>query len=85
MMEVKFTCRQWLFKKCDGDSFPGANLGYPFTNVRSRLGRSINGGLECLLDGSPEASEKVKKDAFFYDVNNGVAKSWARTLVLSSY
>ena len=38
----------------------------------------MNGGFGMLLDGSPEAKERLQK-MLFYDVNNGIARrSWAR-------
>ena len=38
----------------------------------------MTGGFGMLLDGSPEAAERLKS-MLFYDVNNGVARrSWAR-------
>jgi len=41
-------------------------------------GEVINGGFGLLLDGSDEASQRLK-NMLFYDVNNGIARrSWAR-------
>jgi urocanate hydratase len=41
-------------------------------------GEVINGGFGMLLDGSPEAEQRLERMLFF-DVNNGIARrSWAR-------
>jgi urocanate hydratase len=41
-------------------------------------GEVINGGFGMLLDGSADASRRLK-NMLFWDVNNGIARrSWAR-------
>jgi urocanate hydratase len=41
-------------------------------------GEVINGGFGLVLDGSEDASKRVK-NMLFYDVNNGISRrSWAR-------
>ena len=61
-----------------GDSFRGATWVSIHNGGGVGWGEVINGGFGLLLDGSDEASHKLKK-MLFYDVNNGIARrSWAR-------
>ncbi len=61
-----------------GDSFRGATWVSIHNGGGVGWGEVINGGFGMLLDGSKEASEKLKS-MLFYDVNNGIARrSWAR-------
>jgi urocanate hydratase len=61
-----------------GDSFRGATWVSIHNGGGVGWGEVINGGFGMLLDGSKEASKKLKS-MLFYDVNNGIARrSWAR-------
>jgi urocanate hydratase len=61
-----------------GDSFRGATWVSVHNGGGVGWGEVINGGFGMLLDGSKEASKKLKSMLFF-DVNNGIARrSWAR-------
>lgn len=61
-----------------GDSFRGATWVSIHNGGGVGWGEVINGGFGMLLDGSPEAEERLK-NMLFYDVNNGIARrSWAR-------
>ena len=61
-----------------GDSFRGATWVSIHNGGGVGWGEVINGGFGMLLDGSKEASVRLKK-MLFYDVNNGIARrSWAR-------
>jgi len=61
-----------------GDSFRGASWVSIHNGGGVGWGEVINGGFGMLLDGTPEAEERLKK-MLFYDVNNGIARrSWAR-------
>jgi urocanate hydratase len=61
-----------------GDSFRGATWVSIHNGGGVGWGEVINGGFGMLLDGSKEASKKLKSMLFF-DVNNGIARrSWAR-------
>jgi len=61
-----------------GDSFRGATWVSIHNGGGVGWGEVINGGFGMLLDGSPEASRRLKA-MLFYDVNNGIARrSWAR-------
>lgn len=61
-----------------GDSFRGATWVSIHNGGGVGWGEVINGGFGLLLDGSKEASARLKK-MLFYDVNNGIARrSWAR-------
>ncbi len=61
-----------------GDSFRGATWVSIHNGGGVGWGEVINGGFGMLLDGSHEASERLK-NMLFFDVNNGVARrSWAR-------
>lgn len=61
-----------------GDSFRGATWVSIHNGGGVGWGEVINGGFGMLLDGSDQASERIK-NMLFYDVNNGVARrSWAR-------
>ncbi|WP_299897443.1 urocanate hydratase [uncultured Aquimarina sp.] len=61
-----------------GDSFRGATWISIHNGGGVGWGEVINGGFGLLLDGSNEASIKLK-NMLFYDVNNGISRrSWAR-------
>lgn len=61
-----------------GDSFRGATWVSIHNGGGVGWGEVINGGFGLLLDGSEEASRKLK-NMLFYDVNNGISRrSWAR-------
>lgn len=61
-----------------GDSFRGATWVSIHNGGGVGWGEVINGGFGMLLDGSVEASHRLKQ-MLFYDVNNGIARrSWAR-------
>ena len=61
-----------------GDSFRGATWVSIHNGGGVGWGEVINGGFGMLLDGTEEASRKLKS-MLFYDVNNGIARrSWAR-------
>ncbi|SIS81175.1 urocanate hydratase [Zobellia uliginosa] len=61
-----------------GDSFRGATWVSIHNGGGVGWGEVINGGFGMLLDGSAEASKKLK-NMLFYDVNNGISRrSWAR-------
>lgn len=61
-----------------GDSFRGATWVSIHNGGGVGWGEVMNGGFGMLLDGSEEASARLKSMLFF-DVNNGIARrSWAR-------
>ncbi|WP_077399174.1 urocanate hydratase [Cellulophaga omnivescoria] len=61
-----------------GDSFRGATWVSIHNGGGVGWGEVINGGFGMVLDGSVEASKKLK-NMLFYDVNNGISRrSWAR-------
>ncbi len=61
-----------------GDSFRGATWISIHNGGGVGWGEVINGGFGLLLDGSDEASRRLK-NMLFYDVNNGISRrSWAR-------
>ncbi len=61
-----------------GDSFRGATWVSIHNGGGVGWGEVINGGFGMLLDGSEDASRKLK-NMLFYDVTNGIARrSWAR-------
>ncbi len=61
-----------------GDSFRGATWVSIHNGGGVGWGEVINGGFGILLDGSKEASKRLKS-MLFWDVNNGIARrSWAR-------
>lgn len=61
-----------------GDSFRGATWVSIHNGGGVGWGEVMNGGFGMLLDGSEEASRRLKQMLFF-DVNNGIARrSWAR-------
>ncbi|MEK6152208.1 urocanate hydratase [Flavobacteriaceae bacterium 3-367] len=61
-----------------GDSFRGATWVSIHNGGGVGWGEVINGGFGMVLDGSEDASRKLKS-MLFYDVNNGIARrSWAR-------
>lgn len=61
-----------------GDSFRGATWVSIHNGGGVGWGEVMNGGFGILLDGSEEASKRLK-NMLFYDVNNGISRrSWAR-------
>lgn len=61
-----------------GDSFRGATWVSIHNGGGVGWGEVINGGFGMVLDGSEEATAKLK-NMLFFDVNNGIARrSWAR-------
>lgn len=61
-----------------GDGFRGATWVSIHNGGGVGWGEVINGGFGMLLDGSEEASRRLK-NMLFFDVNNGIARrSWAR-------
>jgi urocanate hydratase len=61
-----------------GDSFRGATWVSIHNGGGVGWGEVINGGFGMLLDGSADASRRLK-NMLFWDVNNGIARrSWAR-------
>ncbi|HFB99768.1 MAG TPA: urocanate hydratase [Phaeodactylibacter sp.] len=61
-----------------GDSFRGATWVSIHNGGGVGWGEVINGGFGLVLDGTPEAENRLKR-MLFYDVNNGIARrSWAR-------
>jgi urocanate hydratase len=61
-----------------GDSFRGATWVSIHNGGGVGWGEVINGGFGMTLDGSPEASNRLK-NMLFWDVNNGISRrSWAR-------
>jgi urocanate hydratase len=61
-----------------GDSFRGATWVSIHNGGGVGWGEVINGGFGMVIDGTPEASKRLK-NMLFWDVNNGVARrNWAR-------
>ncbi len=61
-----------------GDSFRGATWVSIHNGGGVGWGEVMNGGFGLVLDGSTDASRKLK-NMLFYDVNNGISRrSWAR-------
>ncbi len=61
-----------------GDAFRGATWVSLHNGGGVGWGEVINGGFGMLLDGSPEATARLRS-MLFWDVNNGIARrSWAR-------
>jgi len=61
-----------------GDSFRGATWVSIHNGGGVGWGEVINGGFGMVLDGSEEASERLR-NMLFYDVNNGISRrGWAR-------
>ena len=61
-----------------GDSFRGATWVSIHNGGGVGWGEVVNGGFGMLLDGTPEASNRLKT-MLHWDVNNGIARrSWAR-------
>ncbi|PRZ00536.1 urocanate hydratase [Marinilabilia salmonicolor] len=61
-----------------GDAFRGATWVSLHNGGGVGWGEVINGGFGMVLDGSPEASERLNS-MLFWDVNNGITRrSWAR-------
>lgn len=61
-----------------GDSFRGATWVSIHNGGGVGWGEVMNGGFGLLLDGTPEAEQRLKS-MLFWDVNNGISRrSWAR-------
>ncbi|MEO9512175.1 MAG: urocanate hydratase [Flavobacteriaceae bacterium] len=61
-----------------GDSFRGATWVSIHNGGGVGWGEVMNGGFGLVLDGTNEASQRLK-NMLFYDVNNGISRrSWAR-------
>ncbi|NVJ85410.1 MAG: urocanate hydratase [Algoriphagus sp.] len=61
-----------------GDSFRGATWVSIHNGGGVGWGEVINGGFGMVLDGTPEAEQRLES-MLFYDVNNGIARrAWAR-------
>ncbi|MGB0999122.1 MAG: urocanate hydratase [Flavobacteriales bacterium] len=61
-----------------GDAFRGATWVSIHNGGGVGWGEVINGGFGMLLDGSPEAKQRLES-MLFWDVNNGISRrSWAR-------
>jgi urocanate hydratase len=61
-----------------GDSFRGATWVSIHNGGGVGWGEVINGGFGMLIDGTKEASKRIKS-MLFWDVNNGIARrNWAR-------
>jgi urocanate hydratase len=61
-----------------GDGFRGATWISLHNGGGVGWGEVINGGFGLVLDGSPEAGERLRS-MLFWDVNNGIARrAWAR-------
>jgi urocanate hydratase len=61
-----------------GDAFRGATWVSIHNGGGVGWGEVINGGFGMLLDGSPEAEQRLRS-MLLWDVNNGIARrSWAR-------
>ncbi len=61
-----------------GDSFRGATWVSIHNGGGVGWGEVINGGFGMVLDGSPEAKNRLKQ-MLYWDVNNGIARrNWAR-------
>jgi len=61
-----------------GDSFRGATWVSIHNGGGVGWGEVINGGFGMVLDGTPDAEERLRS-MLFYDVNNGIARRcWAR-------
>ncbi|WP_018674919.1 urocanate hydratase [Riemerella columbina] len=61
-----------------GDSFRGATWVSIHNGGGVGWGEVMNGGFGMLLDGTPEAEQRLKS-MLFWDVNNGISRrSWAR-------
>ena len=61
-----------------GDSFRGATWVSLHNGGGVGWGEVINGGFGMLLDGTPDADQRLES-MLFWDVNNGIARrSWAR-------
>jgi len=61
-----------------GDAFRGATWVSLHNGGGVGWGEVINGGFGMVLDGTPEAEQRLQ-NMLFWDVNNGIARrSWAR-------
>ena len=60
-----------------GDSFRGATWVSIHNGGGVGWGEVINGGFGMVLDGSEESDKRLKM-MLYWDVNNGICRSWAR-------
>lgn len=71
-------CADMAVHNVIGDSFRGATWVSLHNGGGVGWGEVINGGFGMVIDGSPEAAERIKS-MLLWDVNNGIARrSWAR-------
>ncbi|CAD7956634.1 unnamed protein product [Amoebophrya sp. A120] len=71
-------CADMAVQNCIGDSFRGATWVSLHNGGGVGWGEVMNGGFGLLLDGSSEASTKLKR-MLHWDVYNGITRrSWAR-------
>ncbi|MDE5642739.1 MAG: urocanate hydratase, partial [Muribaculaceae bacterium] len=71
-------CADMAVHNVIGDSFRGATWVSIHNGGGVGWGEVINGGFGMVIDGSPEASQRIGR-MLFWDVNNGIARrSWAR-------
>ena len=71
-------CADMAVQNVIGDSFRGATWVSLHNGGGVGWGEVINGGFGMVIDGSPEAAERIKS-MLLWDVNNGIARrSWAR-------
>ncbi|MDE6098440.1 MAG: urocanate hydratase, partial [Muribaculaceae bacterium] len=71
-------CADMAVHNVIGDSFRGATWVSIHNGGGVGWGEVINGGFGMVIDGSPEAAERIRR-MLFWDVNNGIARrSWAR-------
>lgn len=71
-------CADMAVQNVIGDAFRGATWVSLHNGGGVGWGEVINGGFGMVIDGSPEAAERIKS-MLLWDVNNGIARrSWAR-------
>ena len=71
-------CADMAVHNVIGDSFRGATWVSLHNGGGVGWGEVINGGFGMVIDGSPEAAERIRS-MLLWDVNNGIARrSWAR-------
>ena len=71
-------CADMAVQNVIGDSFRGATWVSLHNGGGVGWGEVINGGFGMVIDGSEEASRRIRQ-MLFWDVNNGIARrSWAR-------
>ena len=71
-------CADMAVHNVIGDAFRGATWVSIHNGGGVGWGEVINGGFGMVIDGSPEAAERIRS-MLLWDVNNGIARrSWAR-------